>query len=68
MNSEANFLWIKKLTALFSFSLTVLLVSFSSLKIVGEGNSLVDIFLSCLVFIGFLGLFKIIRKLLIWYF
>lgn len=68
MNSEANFLWIKKLAALFSFSLTVLLVSFSSLKIVGEGNSLVDIFLSCLVFIGFLGLFKIIRKLLIWYF
>jgi len=43
MNNKANFLWIKKLTALFSFSLTVLLVSFSSLKIVGEGNTLVDI-------------------------
>lgn len=68
MNNKANFLWIKKLTALFSFSLTVLLVSFSSLKIVGEGNTLVDISLSCLVFIGFLGLFRIIRKILIWYF
>ncbi|ECG8517180.1 microcin immunity protein [Salmonella enterica subsp. salamae] len=55
-----------QLTAIFSFPLTILLVSYSSLRIVGEGNSYVDVFLSFMIFLGFIELFHGIRKALVW--
>lgn len=67
MINEADFSWVNKLAAILSFPLTVIFVSFSSLKVAGEGSSLIDIFLSCVIYIGFLGLFMLTRKLLIWF-
>ncbi|AYM93027.1 microcin immunity protein [Serratia sp. 3ACOL1] len=67
MTNEASFSWVNKLAAILSFPLTVIFVSFSSLKVVGEGNSLVDIFLSFVIYIGFLGLIRLTRKFLIWF-
>ncbi|HFM0545916.1 microcin H47 immunity protein MchI, partial [Escherichia coli] len=46
--------------------LTILLVSLSSLRIVGEGNSYVDVFLSFIIFLGFIELIHGIRKILVW--
>ena len=53
-----------QLTAIFSLPLTILLVSLSSLRIVGEGNSYV--FLSFIIFLGFIELIHGIRKILVW--
>jgi len=42
------------------------LVSLSSLRIVGEGNSYVDVFLSFIIFLGFIELIHGIRRILVW--
>ena len=47
---------LSQLTAIFSLPITILLVSLSSLRIVGEGNSYVDVFLSFIIFLGFIEL------------
>lgn len=57
---------LSQLTAIFSLPITILLVSLSSLRIVGEGNSYVDVFLSFIIFLGFIELIHGIRRILVW--
>jgi len=61
-----NYKKLHQLTAIFSLPLTILLVSYSSLHVVGEDNSYVDIFSSFIIFLGFIELFNGIRKVLVW--
>ena len=56
----------KKLSQLTALPITILLVSLSSLRIVGEGNSYVDVFLSFIIFLGFIELIHGIRRILVW--
>ncbi|SQJ20932.1 Microcin H47 immunity protein mchI [Serratia rubidaea] len=58
---------LNRTSAVLSLPLTILCVSFSSLTIMGEHNSLVDVFLSVIVFFGFLNLFRIAGKLIAWF-
>lgn len=64
MNRKAKFCWIDKAAVVLCFPLTVIFVSFSSLKITGEGNSFVDVLLACIVYLGFFNLFKILKRIL----
>ncbi|MGI5689031.1 microcin immunity protein [Escherichia coli] len=57
---------LSQLTAIFSLPITILLVSLSSLRIVGEVNSYVDVFLSFIIFLGFIELIHGIRRILVW--
>ncbi|AVJ17324.1 hypothetical protein CLM71_09340 [Serratia sp. MYb239] len=58
---------LNKISAILSLPLTLLCVSLSSMTIMGEHNSLVDVFLSVIVFFGFLNLFRIAGKLIAWF-
>ncbi|MEZ7214128.1 Microcin H47 immunity protein MchI [Klebsiella spallanzanii] len=64
MDRNAKSFWINKISAVLSFPLTVIFVSFSSLKIMGEDNSFVDILLACIVYLGFVNLFNAFKKLM----
>ncbi|MCR0999337.1 microcin immunity protein [Serratia rubidaea] len=68
MRGEGNFHWLDKFGAILSAPLTILFVSLSSLKIIGEENSFIDVFLSVVIFIGFFGSFKIVKRVLTWFF
>ncbi|MCU6199437.1 microcin immunity protein [Citrobacter cronae] len=57
---------IHQLTAIFSLPLTILLISYSSLKIIGDENSYVDVFISFIIFLGFVQLINGLRKLFSW--
>lgn len=58
---------IHKAMAILSLPLTIFFISHSSLKIIGESNSFVDIFLSSIIFLGFIQLLKTMGKFLVWY-
>ncbi|MBJ3817104.1 microcin immunity protein [Shimwellia pseudoproteus] len=58
---------LHQLTAIFSLPLTILLVSYSSLRIIGSENSYVDVLLSFMTFLGFIQLINGLRKLLTWF-
>ncbi|EIS1097527.1 microcin immunity protein, partial [Salmonella enterica] len=51
-----NYKKLHQLTAIFSLPLTILLVSYSSLRIIGNENSYVDVLLSFIIFLGFIQL------------
>lgn len=57
---------LHQLTAIFSLPLTILLVSYSSLRIIGNENSYVDVLLSFIIFLGFIQLINGLRKLFSW--
>ncbi|EIX4510798.1 hypothetical protein MKI77_004815 [Escherichia coli] len=65
MNHETKLCWIDKAAAVLSFPLTVILISSSSLKIIGNENSFVDVFLACMVYLGFINVFKIFKWLMV---
>jgi positive regulator of sigma E activity len=46
--------WIDKAAVVLTVPLTIIFVSFSSLQIIGKGNSFIDVFLACMVCLGFL--------------
>lgn len=57
---------LHQLTAIFSLPLTILLVSYSSLRIIGNENSYVDVLLSFIIFLGFIQLINGLRKIFSW--
>ncbi|EBE7826040.1 microcin immunity protein [Salmonella enterica subsp. enterica serovar Javiana] len=57
---------LHQLTAIFSLPLTILLVSYSSLRIIGDENSYVDVLLSFIIFLGFIQLINGLRKFFSW--
>ncbi|EIE6323573.1 microcin immunity protein, partial [Salmonella enterica] len=58
-----NYKKLHQLTAIFSLPLTILLVSYSSLRIIGNENSYVDVLLSFIIFLGFIQLINGLRKI-----
>ena len=50
--------WIDKAAVVLTVPLTIIFVSFSSLQIIGKGNSFIDVFLACMVCLGFFKLFR----------
>ncbi|EDY7853103.1 microcin immunity protein, partial [Salmonella enterica] len=56
-----NYKKLHQLTAIFSLPLTILLVSYSSLRIIGNENSYVDVLLSFIIFLGFIQLINGLR-------
>ncbi|EBT3881394.1 microcin immunity protein, partial [Salmonella enterica] len=61
-----NYKKLHQLTAIFSLPLTILLVSYSSLRIIGNENSYVDVLLSFIIFLGFIQLINGLRKIFSW--
>lgn len=58
---------LNRLSAILSLPLTLLCVSFSSLKIMGANNSLMDVLLSVIVLLGFLNLFRLMGRCIVWF-
>ncbi|AUX72808.1 conserved uncharacterized protein MchI [Erwinia pyrifoliae Ep1/96] len=60
-------IFVKKIPAILIMPLTILAISFSSMRIIGDNNSLVDVFLAVIIYLGFANLFKIIISLTCWF-
>ena len=56
--------WIDKAAVVLTVPLTIIFVSFSSLQIIGKGNSFIDVFLACMVCLGFFKFFKVLKTAL----
>ncbi|WP_368925756.1 hypothetical protein [Serratia marcescens] len=68
MSGKGRFHWLDKISAILSVPLTIVFVSLSSLKITGKDNSFIDIILVVIIFIGFFCFFKIVKRVLTWFF